>query len=398
MKILQLCNKPPYPAVDGGCIAMNNITMGLINKGHEVKVLTISTNKHPFDISNYSEHYLEKTHIDACYVDTRVNIIDAFAALVTSDSYNVSRFFTPDFDQLLIKTLDEGQFDIVHIESLFMTPYIGTIRKFSKAKVILRSHNLEHLIWERLASSTKNKAKRLYLKHLAKKLKHYEKSILPELDGIAAITKEDYNRYQKFEISENKLFTIPFGIDLENYAYKKYAGNGLQYFHLGSMNWNPNIEAVNWLLEVVWPFAQKKNKKIQLSLAGRDLGNEFDYYSSSQIRIDGEVENAHEYLQNNGIMLVPLLSGGGMRVKIIEGMALGCPIITTSIGIEGIEAKNEKHVLIANTKDEFRKAIEKLRDNPDLGEELSSNARKLVEKKYDNKKIVEHLIKHYNSL
>lgn len=395
MKVLQLCNKPPYPAVDGGCIAMNNITNGLIDEGIQVKVLTISTDKHPFQKNNYTEAYLEKTKIEACYVDTKVNVIDAFAALVTADSYNISRFFTPDFNTLLKNTLEQNKFDVVHIESLFMTPYIDTIRKYSKAKVLLRSHNLEHLIWERLAESAKNKAKKLYLKHLAKQLKKYEKKILPEIDTVAAITSEDYKRYKKLGCKTDQLLTIPFGIDIDQYQYQCYEGSGNTFFHLGSMNWNPNIEAVDWLMQMIWPALEKKNKNISLSLAGRDMSDRYQIYQGKQVSIDGEIASAHNYLHQKGIMLVPLLSGGGMRVKIIEGMALGCPIITTSVGIEGINAKHEKHVLIADSKEDFADCIERLSKSPELATQLSKNARTLVEKKYDNNKIIKDLILAY---
>ena len=87
-------------------------------------------------------------------MDTKINIVDAFSNLVTFDSYNISRFFSPDFNYLLIKTLKEGNFDIILLESLFTTPYIKTIRDHSKSKIVLRSHNLEHIIWKRLAKET----------------------------------------------------------------------------------------------------------------------------------------------------------------------------------------------------------------------------------------------------
>ena len=98
MKILQLCHKPPAPPKDGGCIAMNNITSGLINAGHEVRLLTIYTHKHDLELDKLSKAYLEDTQIQGVHVDTRVNLVDAFSSLITQDSYNISRFFSADFD------------------------------------------------------------------------------------------------------------------------------------------------------------------------------------------------------------------------------------------------------------------------------------------------------------
>jgi hypothetical protein len=195
MKILQLCNKPPLPAVDGGCIAMNNITQGLLNSGHEVRILTIETVKHPMLREQMPAEYLEKTAIDSVFIDTSLNLIDAFSALVTSDSYNVSRFFSPDFDRKLIAILSREKFDIIHLESLFMTPYLSTIRRYSKAPVVLRSHNLEYIIWERMAEVSKNRAKKAYLNLLSRQLKKYETSVINKVDGIAAISNEDAKKY-----------------------------------------------------------------------------------------------------------------------------------------------------------------------------------------------------------
>jgi hypothetical protein len=96
MRILQLCNKPPFPPKDGGGIAMNNITRGLLDAGHEVKLLTVYTNKHDLDLSELSKEYIDATDVEGVFIDTQINLVDAFSSLITQDSYNVSRFFSPD--------------------------------------------------------------------------------------------------------------------------------------------------------------------------------------------------------------------------------------------------------------------------------------------------------------
>ena len=166
---------------------MHTITEGLIKAGQDVTLLTIYTHKHDLELEKLSQEYIEQTKIKGVFVDARVNLVDAFSALITADSYNVSRFFSADFDIILSKLLREQQFDIIHLESLFTTPYIGTIRRFSNAKVVLRSHNLEYIVWERVASGTRNFAKKAYLKHLSRKLKTYELDVITQIDGIVSI-------------------------------------------------------------------------------------------------------------------------------------------------------------------------------------------------------------------
>ena len=128
MRILQICHKPPYPHIDGGCIAIKNISQGLIDKFDEIKILTISTQKHPFKKEEFPESFVEKSKIEHVFVDTKLNIVDAFSNLVTYDSYNISRFFSPDFNALLIKSLKAESYDLVILESLFTSPYIQTRR------------------------------------------------------------------------------------------------------------------------------------------------------------------------------------------------------------------------------------------------------------------------------
>ena len=399
MRILQLCPKPPIPSVDGGCIAMNNITQGFLSNHIEIKLLTISTHKHPLKTELLGQEYLNQTKIEGVFVDTKLNIVDAFSNLVTSDSYNISRFFSPDFNMLLRETLEQNQFDIIHLESLFMTPYIGTIRQNTDAKIVLRSHNLEYMIWERLASATTNRPKKIYLNILAKQLKKYEVNILEEIDGVAAISKEDLRKYELLGCKK-PVVTIPFGIDAKKYnaVIKSYPTNVVKLFHIGAMNWNPNIEGISWFMEEVWPEILKSGIQSELHLAGRDMPNWLFDHEYDFVVNHGEVESAHQFMHENDIMIVPLLSAGGMRVKIIEGMGLGKVVITTKIGAEGIDYTEGENILIANTKKEFVKKLAWLKDNPDQFKKISENAVNLVNEYYNNDSITSRLIDFYKTL
>lgn len=396
MKILQLCNKPPFPAVDGGCIAIKNISLGLIATNVELNIISISTAKHPFLKGAFPPNFIAQTKAIGVYVDTRINVIDAFSALVTADSYNVSRYFSTDFDIELQKVLKENTFDVIHLESLFMTPYLGTIREFSSAKVVLRSHNLEHLIWERLANVEKKSAKRIYLKHLSAKLKQYEKNVLNEVDGIAAISFDDLKRYESLNC-DIPLQTVPFGIDLEKYPLGKALNDKtISFCHIGSMNWSPNIEGVNWFLDDILP--EVKQKKFKVHLAGREMPKYLTRLKDTRVEVHGVVDSANAFINMHHVMVVPLLSGSGMRIKIIEAMALGKAVITTTVGAEGIDAKHGENIMIANSPKEFAATIDSLMQHPQKVKQLGENARKLVEEKYDNKIIMDDLISFYKSL
>ena len=397
MKVLQLSHKPPYPPKDGGCLAIDNISQGLINAGVELKILTIETTKHPFEEDRIPLEYLEKTGIVSVFVDTKLNIVDAFSNLVTQDSYNITRFFTPDFDHVLINELENKEYDIIHLESLFMTPYISTIRMHSDARIVLRSHNLEYIIWERLSKQSGSVAKKTYLKLLAKQLKKYELNVLNLVDGIVPISKRDANDFIKLGASQ-PIEIIPFGLDINKYKPAQSKNTSLDLFHLGSMDWAPNLEGLDWFLENIWPVVHQQEPEAQLYLAGRDMPDRFFEVTSPKTVVVGEVEDAVKFIKSKSLMIVPLLSGGGIRVKIIEGMALGKAIISTSVGAEGIHYTHKKNIWIADTSEEFATAVSFFKSNPDKIIEMGNNARKLVEREYSNEVIIHKLLTFYKYL
>ena len=189
MKVLHLCNKPPFPPVDGGTMAMNSITQGLLRAGCELRVLTVETDKHPVRREQIPEEYLRQTRFDSVFIDLGVRPLPAAVAMLCGESYHVKRYISRDFSRRLVAILQEQEFDVVHVESIFLTPYVPLIRRYSQAKVILRAHNVEHLIWKRVAQSTRSHVKRWYLNHLSLTLRAYELEHMSDYDGIVCITQ-----------------------------------------------------------------------------------------------------------------------------------------------------------------------------------------------------------------
>ncbi|MES2628711.1 MAG: glycosyltransferase family 4 protein [Bacteroidota bacterium] len=383
MRILQLCHKPPLPAVDGGCIAINNFSESILQLGHELKIVTLSTDKHPFLENVIPLSYRQKTQIEAVYVDTRINLVDAFSSIITQDNYNVSRFFSVDLDIRLKNILRKKNFDIVQLESLFMTPYIATIRRASKAKIILRSHNLEYNIWQRLAQQEVSKPKKMYLKYLAKQLKAYEIDQMNEVDGVISISSTDRDKYLQMGCLK-PIVSVPTAIDTTRYEPRESISHQPTIFHIGAMDWAPNKEGIKWFLEEVWPIVLAKHPKARLVLAGKELDfvkTEFGG-KHKHVQFVGEVENAIDFMRSNDIMIVPLLSGGGIRIKILEGMALGKTVVSTKIGAEGINGKSGEHFLLSNDATEFANNLLLALTEPLICQEIGEHARKFIQEHF----------------
>ena len=374
---------------------MKNISEGLIGNDIDLRILTIETEKHPFDRSAVPESVSSKATIDSVFVDTKLNFIDAFSNLITSDSYNVSRFFTPDVDIQLTKILQREKFDVIHLESLFVTPYIGTIRRNSNARIVLRSHNLEYMIWERLAAKAGKRARKMYLNILAKQLKRYELATINDIDGIVSISYEDEEKYRNIN-PRKPILNVPFGININEYkTADKVKSN--EFFHLGSLSWKPNLEGVQWFLKNVWPKYIDKQPDAVFHLAGRDIPDSIYQLKLKGLNIVGEVPDAKEFISSHGVMIVPLRAAGGIRVKIIEGMALGVPVLSTDVGAEGINCTTGHDVIIANTADEFIEEMLKCDSTPYL-ESVGRNARVLVEKDHNSYNLSQELISYYKEL
>lgn len=396
MKVLQLCNKPPYPPVDGGTIAMNSITQGLIVEHCTLKVLTMSSDKHPVKKNLITEEYCTNTQFESVYVDLKINMLDAFVALLTGESYNVKRYESHEFAKKLASILKEDTFDVIHIESIFLTPYLPLIRKYSNAKVILRAHNVEHLIWERIAKCTKNIFKRWYVKKLALALKVYELEHISQYDGIACITQKDADYFIKAGCRK-PIVSIPFGIiapdTMDNVDEEP---NSL--FHIGSMDWIPNLEGVSWFLEKVWPKVLNEVPQARMYLAGRKMPQTLMNTEYRNVSIVGEVPDAMYFIESKKINIVPLLSGSGIRVKIIEAMSVGKTVISTTIGAEGIEYTDGKNILIADTPDEFVMQIKRCVADDEFCAEIGKNAYDLVANNYNNELLTQKLLTFYNKL
>src|ERR1035437_5188061 len=198
MRILQLSNKPPYPPNDGSAIAMFNMSCGFIANQVDLTLLTINTKKHFKPDSGVDEIFKKQSKYQSVYRDTDVTAAGAFLNLFSNQSYIVSRFYFKEFEEKLISILKEKDFDIVHLESIFMGNYISAIRKYSKAKIIVRTHNIEHLIWQRMIENEKSLIKKKYLILQNKRLKKFEFKILQSVDAVVPITSVDEIYFRKW--------------------------------------------------------------------------------------------------------------------------------------------------------------------------------------------------------
>ena len=396
MKILILCNKPPYPAFEGGPMAMNSIVTGLLEAGHQVKILAVNSPKYKVGMDDIPDDYRQRTGIELIDVDLRVRPLKAFGNLFSKKSYHVERFISKNFTERLTEVLKADTYDVVQLETLFMAPYVDTIRQNSKASIVLRAHNVEHLIWERIAKGTRFFLKRAYIKHLAKTLRNYELNAISQVDGIAAITRKDAAFFRKY--CATPTIDIPFGVYPEEFTPRSGIEGKPTFYHIGSMNWMPNEEGIRWFIDDCMDAVVEKTPDFVFHLAGRHMPEWLRELKNPHVQVVGEVPDAKAFVADHDVAIVPLLSGSGIRIKIIESMAMGKTVITTQIGAEGILYDEDVNIIIAENKAKMAEAIRRINENPALAVSIGQAARQLVEEVYDNRKLIGRLLMFYQQI
>ncbi len=398
LRILQISNKAPYPANDGSSIAIYNMAKGLIENQVRLHLLTINTKKHFKDDKDVPLEFKQQSNYASVYKNTNTSVFGAFANLFTTQSYFVSRFYFKAFERKLIETLKTNTFDIVQLEGLFMGVYIDIIKKYSKARIILRAHNIEHFIWRRHILNEKFSLKKMYLSLQNKRLKAFEIKVISKVDAIVPITKTDEDEFKKLGF-KNPLFTCITGVDVKNYQSKlKLNDKSKTIFYFGSMDWLPNQEAATWFLDNCWEKIHKAVPEAKFILAGRGMPLEFFHITRPNVMIVENVENGKAFFQQHQIMVVPLWSGSGLRIKIIEGMAYGKAIISTSIGAEGINYTNGNNILIADDATSFANSVINVLKNDGQRVDLENNAAAFARLEFDNLNVVSKLIQFYTQL
>lgn len=393
MKILVLGSRVPWPLRDGGALATYHMLKGLASAGVSVTFFSYNTRKH------FVTDDVIQTNFDFCKVitsnlDASVSVLGAMAALISGKNYNISRFESEAGVNKLKKVLESENFDLVHVEGLYAAPLMKALTH-TAIPAVLRQHNVEFEIWEKLANPQKNPVSKWYMKKLAAGLKKYEINTLKTFHNILAISPSDLMEFQKINPTAFHMF-FPAGIELPelgNSTFQKY-----NFCHIGSMEWLPNVEGVSWFIDSIWPEILKKYPQAKFHIAGKGLNKNDPRFLGLNVVNHGEVDNAGAFLRQHGIMVVPLHAASGIRMKTIEAMGLGVPVISTFIGTSGLEISNKNCLRVANDLQEWLSAATAFTEDDQAREEVTANAREFVSQNFGNAALIPKLIAYYQKI
>jgi polysaccharide biosynthesis protein PslH len=390
MRILILTPRLPWPPMDGGRIAMARLAQSLARCGASVEILSLNPRKHHAAAGD------APMAVKAVEIDTARVLGPAVRSLAGGPPFLVSRFVSSRYRETLRAALQTLRPDIVQIESPFLLPYVATVRAGSRARVVLRSLNVEFRIWEELARNERNPVRRLALGCVAGSLRDYEVRELDAPDALVPISAADAEDFRTLGCTR-PMHVVPCGITLPPRA--SALPQPMSAGFIGSLDFRPNQEAVEWILERLWPLVTRQLPEARLAIAGSSAPGWLRRLALAKgVEIEGDVADADAFMCGKSVMLAPLFSGGGMRIKVLEAMALGKPVVATTRGAGGLEVVHGRDLVIADDPAAFADALVRLLRFPDEASRMGEAARATVARLYDSDTLARGLLEFYETL
>ncbi len=387
MNILVLHNKLPYPPKDGGAIAVLEFCMELVRQSHTVTLLCMNTKKHYFPVEYIPDEIKKAIRIVAVDVDADVKPFSLLINfLFSSKPYHLVRFNSQMFQNALKEELSKHIYHVVLFEGLFVMPYIRITKGIF---TVYRAHNIESEIWHRMATNKKNLLQKWYLSSLAQRLEKFEKKAINTPDLVLTLTQRD-ECILKSMGCKKLIYVSKAGISISSSNHQRHLIQYPGIFFIGALDWLPNQEGLLWFLRSIWTKLHVQYPNLVFDIAGRNapLWLQQKVKDYPNVSFHGEIDDAKDFIKRKAIMVVPLFSGSGIRIKILEGMSLGKAIVTTSIGAEGIPAIHNKHILIADSQEQFLSAIQMLLTEKHTFESIGQQAFEFVNQHYNIQTIV----------
>jgi glycosyltransferase involved in cell wall biosynthesis len=377
MNILVVGNRIPWPIKDGGAMASYQLLKGYAEAGHDVSFVSLNTTKH------YLSEVEIRSEFPFCEVlafdqDANLSAWDAVRNLLSTRSYFLTRYHNQKALDALLEKADWA--DWVQVEGLYSMPLALELKRLKPSvRLVYRAHNVEHEIWSRLAQSGISWFKKIYLRIQIRRLRGEEEQAWKQVDAILPISQNDADVMASVSPKVPSHLLLP-GMNVRLLNPVQIAPDSV--CHLGSMEWLANKEAVAWFLQRVWPKVLAERPQAQFHLAGRGLSKNDPAYFQMGVINHGEVDSSDEFLRHHGLLVVPIRAGSGIRMKTLEALSLGVPVISTSIGAQGLSLVSNKEICIADEPALMASCILELMENRKKAIEMAENGRIAVAERY----------------
>ena len=394
MKILFLSPTVPFPLTDGGRIRVFNLLKQIAQKS-EVTLLALETQ--PTDAEGVAQ--LQQLGIQVHLVPNaptlpRLSLGTLTNAFFKRQPITVARYDLPAYRQKFKELIATDTFDLVHYE-MFHT---AQFRTETDLPGVLSQQNVDSAIWRRLCGETVNPFYKFayWTQQLA--FQRYERVLSPKFDAVTCTSDIDAAVFQQ-HCAEDVIEIIPNGVDVAHYQPDFSAEAPAHLIYIGSMDWYPNEDAVDFFADEVLPRIQERVSDVKFSIVGGNPSARVQKLAEKEgIVVTGRVPEIKPYFAEATVFVVPLRIGSGTRLKILEALAMGKAIVSTSVGAEGLDLKDGEEIFIADESTAFADAVTRLLTDPTLRRRIGENGRARVERDYDWRSIGEKLHTLYESL
>lgn len=384
MRILFLAFELPYPLDRGGRIKTYHLIEGL-SRHHQVTLVALI--RSPAEARNIEalRPFCEKVHAVPISISWGRKLCRGLASLLRPEPFVVRLYHSREMRDLVEALLKEETFDVLYADHFHMAQYIP--ENWPSVKV-LDQHNVESVILQRFFENQRFEPMKLLAWLEWRKMRQYEPRMCRKFDRILTVTDIDAEIMRPWLPSERAISVIPIGVDTTYFQPQEGDSGSRELVSVGTMYWKPNIEGVLWFHRAVYPLVKKRVPEVKLTIVGTRPPAEIMHLAGEDgIEVTGWVEDARPYMARSAAMIVPLQVGSGMRVKILNALAMGLPVVSTSVGCEGIEVTHGEEILIADEPHDFAQATIRLLSDEGLRRKLSRSGRALVEERYSWPKV-----------
>jgi sugar transferase (PEP-CTERM/EpsH1 system associated) len=391
VKILWLKTELLHPIDKGGKIRTYQMLKEL-KKNHRITYLTLDDGAAEVDALAKASEYAHETvtipHPTAAKFSAKF-YFEIANNLVSNLPYALQKYVSAEMRETTEKLAAQENFDVVVCD--FLTPAVNLPAKLNAATLLFQ-HNVEAMIWRRHFEIAASAPKKAFMKMQWRRMFDYEKRACQRFDWVAAVSKEDADAIRS-EYGIENVSDIPTGVDTEFFAPSgDVEKDEFSLVFTGSMDWLPNEDAIQWFTEEILPLVRQQIPQVSLTVVGRNPFPSLIELSKKDqsIVVTGRVPDVRPFMEKAAVYVVPIRIGGGTRLKIYEAMAMELPMVSTTIGAEGLPVADGEEILLRDTPQEFTKAVVKLLKDKNLAKKIGERAAQIVREKFGWRRVADN--------
>lgn len=402
-KILWMSHLLPYPP-KGGVLQRSYNLIREASKSFEVTLLAFNQGNlcaSEKELCEGVEHLSQFCRVvDVTKISSEqslsARIILLIKGLMPNSTYTVSWLQSNEYARKISIELAREHYDLIHVDTISLVPYILNYRH---ARKILNHHNIESLMMLRRSENEKHILKKMYFYQEAIKLRKYEESVCNKFDLNVTCSRLDVDRLKTI-CPGIECIDVPNGVDLSYFLPKIVPQVDKSLIFAGGLSWYPNLDAMTFFLKDVWPKLVVEIPDVSMTVIGRSPPNWMLEMQSQykNLEVTGFVDDVRPYFDKASVYVCPIRDGGGTKLKVLDALAMGKPLIANPIACEGIDVEEGKDVYFATTADDYIRMIKKVFADKEGRNSLGLNGRKLIEEKYNFVAIGKKLNSHYLEL